>query len=137
MAIIKFGHEDTKVKMSFDTGQRVEGIFALAILAVEQNRRRITTSVVNEVLSEALRWRSPPTSRGGRQGRLYYCTQVAINPPSFTLFVNDPKLFFFDFNPSGYNSSISGLNKMSQPVLLSFFLSMFNVSGYFLKSLIL
>lgn len=75
------------------TGQRVEGIFALAILAVEQNRRRISTSVVNEVLSEALRWRSPPTSRGGRQGRLYYGTQVAINPPSFTLFVNDPKLF--------------------------------------------
>ncbi len=75
------------------TGQRVEGIFALAILAVEQNRRRISTSVVNEVLSEALRWRSPPTSRGGRQGRLYYGTQVGINPPSFTLFVNDPKLF--------------------------------------------
>jgi len=75
------------------SGQRVESIFALALLAVEQHRRRVTTSVVNEVLQEALSWRSPPTSRGGRQGRLYYGTQVATRPPSFTLFVNDPKLF--------------------------------------------
>ncbi|MEC7382995.1 MAG: ribosome biogenesis GTPase Der [Cyanobacteriota bacterium] len=75
------------------TGQRVESIFALASLAVEQHRRRVSTSVVNEVLKEALSWRSPPTSRGGRQGRLYYGTQVASRPPSFTLFVNDPKLF--------------------------------------------
>ena len=75
------------------TGQRVEKIFTLAALAVEQHRRRISTSIVNEVLAEALSWRSPPTSRGGRQGRLYYGTQVASKPPSFTLFVNDPKLF--------------------------------------------
>ncbi len=75
------------------TGQRVDSIFALASLAVEQHRRRVSTSVVNEVLKEALSWRSPPTTRGGRQGRLYYGTQVASRPPSFTLFVNDPKLF--------------------------------------------
>ena len=75
------------------TGQRVERIFPLAVLAVEQHRRRVSTAVVNEVLQEALSWRSPPTTRGGRQGRLYYGTQVAVRPPSFTLFVNEPKLF--------------------------------------------
>ena len=75
------------------TGQRVESIFAIAAVAVEQHRRRVSTSVVNEVLREAVSWRSPPTSRGGRQGRIYYGTQVAVRPPSFTLFVNDPKLF--------------------------------------------
>jgi len=75
------------------SGQRVQAIFPLALLAVEQHRRRVTTSVVNEVLTEALSWRTPPTSRGGRQGRLYYGTQVAVRPPSFTLFVNEPKLF--------------------------------------------
>ena len=63
------------------TGQRVESIFALAALAVEQHRRRVSTSVVNEVLKEALSWRSPPTTRGGRQGKLYYGTQVASRPP--------------------------------------------------------
>jgi len=75
------------------TGQRVEKLFALALKAVEQHRRRVPTAVVNEVLQEALRWRSPPATRAGRQGRLYYGTQVAVRPPSFTLFVNDPKLF--------------------------------------------
>ena len=79
--------------ISAKTGKRVEAIFPLAALAVEQHRRRITTSVVNEVLKEALSWRSPPTTRSGRQGRLYYGTQVASKPPTFTLFVNDPKLF--------------------------------------------
>ncbi len=74
-------------------GQRIEPIFKYASLAVEQHKRRVSTSVVNEVVSEALSWRSPPTSRGGRQGRVYYATQVASSPPSFTLFVNDPKLF--------------------------------------------
>ena len=48
---------------------------------------------IAEVIKEALSWRSPPTTRGGRQGRLYYGTQVASRPPSFTMFVNDPKLF--------------------------------------------
>ena len=75
------------------TGQRVQSIFALALLAVEQHRRRVSTSVVNEVLTEVLSWRTPPASRGGRQGKLYYGTQVATRPPSFTLFVNEPKLF--------------------------------------------
>jgi GTP-binding protein len=75
------------------SGQRVTAIFPLAMAAVEQHRRRVSTAVVNEVLQEALRWRTPPATRGGRQGRLYYGTQVATRPPSFTLFVNDPKLF--------------------------------------------
>ena len=73
--------------------QRINPIFRFASLAVEQHRRRVSTSVVNEVVTDALSWRSPPTSRGGRQGRIYYATQVASSPPSFTLFVNDPKLF--------------------------------------------
>jgi GTP-binding protein len=56
------------------SGQRVQSIFAIAAVAVEQHRRRVSTSVVNEVLQEAVSWRSPPTSRGGRQGRIYYGT---------------------------------------------------------------
>ncbi len=75
------------------TGQRVENIFEHALNAVNQHRRRVTTSVVNEVLKESLGWKSPPTKRSGKQGRLYYGTQVKNQPPTFTLFVNDPKLF--------------------------------------------
>ena len=75
------------------TGKRVENIFEHALSAVNQHRRRVTTSVVNEVLKEAIGWKSPPTKRSGKQGRLYYGTQVKNQPPTFTLFVNDPKLF--------------------------------------------
>ncbi len=75
------------------TRQRIDHIFKFSSLAVAQHRRRVTTAVVNEVIAEAIAWRSPPTSRGGRQGRIYYATQVATSPPSFTLFVNEPKLF--------------------------------------------
>ncbi len=75
------------------TGQRVENIFKYSMEAVNQHRRRVTTSVVNEVLKEALSWKSPPTKRSGKQGRIYYGTQVRNKPPTFTLFVNDPKLF--------------------------------------------
>ena len=75
------------------TGQRVENIFEHALKAVDQHRRRVSTSVVNEVLKESISWKSPPTKRSGKQGRIYYGTQVKNQPPTFTLFVNDPKLF--------------------------------------------
>jgi GTP-binding protein len=75
------------------TGQRVPKILDLVDQAVAEHRRRVSTSVVNEVLEEAVSWHTPPTTRQGRQGRIYYGTQVTTSPPSFTLFVNDPKLF--------------------------------------------
>jgi len=75
------------------TGQRVPKILDLVDQAVSEHRRRVTTSVVNEVLEEAVSWHTPPTTRQGRQGRIYYGTQVTARPPTFALFVNDPKLF--------------------------------------------
>ncbi|GAB4133677.1 MAG: ribosome biogenesis GTPase Der [Cyanobacteria bacterium J069] len=75
------------------TGQRVEKILELVIRAAEQHRRRVSTSVINEVLEEAGNWHSPPTTRQGRQGKIYYGTQVSAQPPAIALFVNDPKLF--------------------------------------------
>ncbi|ABM71662.1 GTP-binding protein (HSR1-related) [Prochlorococcus marinus str. MIT 9515] len=88
-----FLHWSKMIFISALTGQRVENIFEHALNAVTQHRMRVTTSVVNEVLKEALGWKSPPTKRSGKQGRLYYGTQVKNQPPTFTLFVNDPKLF--------------------------------------------
>ncbi|MEO0834463.1 MAG: ribosome biogenesis GTPase Der [Cyanobacteria bacterium J06642_3] len=75
------------------TGQRVNKILDLVDTAAESHRRRVTTSVINEVLEEAVAWHSPPTSRQGKQGRIYYGTQVSSQPPTIALFVNDPKRF--------------------------------------------
>lgn len=79
--------------VSAQTGQRVDKILDLVDAAAEQHRRRVTTAVVNEVLEEAVGWHTPPTTRGGRQGKIYYGTQVSTQPPSIALFVNDPDLF--------------------------------------------
>ena len=81
-----------RIYVSAKTGQRIPKILELVNQAVEQHRRRVSTSVVNEVLQEATQWHTPPTTRQGRQGRIYYGTQVTVRPPSFTLFVNDPHL---------------------------------------------
>lgn len=74
-------------------GQRVEKILALVDVAAESHKRRVTTSVINEVLQEALARHSPPTSRQGRQGKIYYGTQVSSQPPAIALFVNDATRF--------------------------------------------
>ncbi|BCL37766.1 ribosome biogenesis GTPase Der [Nostoc sp. MS1] len=75
------------------TGQRVEKILELVVKANEEHKRRVSTSVINEVLEDAVSWHSPPTSRGGRQGRIYYGTQVSTQPPTIALFVNEAKRF--------------------------------------------
>ena len=79
--------------VSAKTGQRVEKILELADVAATAHKRRVTTSVINEVLEEALRWHSPPTSRQGRQGKIYYGTQVSTQPPAIALFVNEASRF--------------------------------------------
>jgi GTP-binding protein len=75
------------------TGQRVEKILDLVNIAAEEHQRRVTTAVINEVLQEAISWHSPPTNRQGRQGKIYYGTQVRSQPPTIVLFVNDRDRF--------------------------------------------
>lgn len=82
-----------RIYVSAQSGQRVDKILELVDVAAEQHRRRVSTSVVNEVLAEAANWHTPPTTRQGRQGKIYYGTQATAQPPSFALFVNDPNLF--------------------------------------------
>ena len=79
------------------TGLRIEKILDLVNVAAEQHKRRVSTAVLNEALEEALSWHTPPTTRQGRQGKIYYCTQVSSQPPTIALFVNDPRLFNDNF----------------------------------------
>ena len=79
--------------ISAQTGQRVEKILDLVDIAVEQHQRRVSTAVINEVLEEAVNWKSPPSTRQGKQGKIYYGTQVTSQPPTIALFVNEPKHF--------------------------------------------
>jgi GTP-binding protein len=80
-----------RIFISAATGKRVEQILDLVDSAAEGHKKRVSTAVINEVLEDAVKWHSPPTSRQGKQGRIYYGTQVTVKPPSIALFVNDPK----------------------------------------------
>ncbi|CEJ42312.1 ribosome biogenesis GTPase Der [Umezakia ovalisporum] len=79
--------------VSASTGKRVDKILDLVNQAAESHKRRVSTSVINEVLTDAVSWHSPPVSRSGRQGKIYYGTQVAVQPPTIALFVNEAKRF--------------------------------------------
>ncbi|KAJ9164362.1 hypothetical protein P3X46_023945 [Hevea brasiliensis] len=74
-------------------GHNVEKIIVAASAVDKERSRRLSTSILNEVVQEALAFKSPPRTRGGKRGRVYYCTQAAIRPPTFVFFVNDARLF--------------------------------------------
>ena len=73
-------------------GQRTEKLFECIDRAAAQFRRRVSTSVLNEIVNDATLWLAPPTVTG-RSGRIYYCSQSSIQPPTIVFFVNDVKLF--------------------------------------------
>ncbi|CAL9115858.1 unnamed protein product [Musa textilis] len=65
-----------------------------AVGTVEKERsRRLGTSILNQVVQEALAFKPPPRTRGGKRGRVYYSTQAAVRPPTFVFFVNDAMIF--------------------------------------------
>ena len=84
------------VYISARTGQRLGKLFDLLLAARENNRRRITTGLLNEVITEAVTMVEPPSDKG-RRLKIYYATQVAAAPPYFVIFVNDMRLMHFSY----------------------------------------
>ena len=78
------------------TNQRVPKLFEMIDFVVEQASTRVPTRQLNEVFQEALIKHPPPASKGKRL-KVYYITQVKVQPPTFLLFVNDPKLVHFAY----------------------------------------
>ena len=82
--------------ISAKTGQRVDQVLPMALRVQEERMARITTSMLNRVLRDA-QDAHPAPSHAGRQLKIYYGAQVRVDPPTFLLHVNDPKLFHFSF----------------------------------------
>ncbi|MCB0188493.1 MAG: ribosome biogenesis GTPase Der, partial [Caldilineaceae bacterium] len=82
--------------VSAKTRQRIHQVLPTAMTVIEARRHRLSTSEVNQVLREAYD-KSMPPSKNGRHLRLYYGTQVGIEPPTFVVFVNDPELVHFSY----------------------------------------
>lgn len=82
--------------ISAETGQRLGKLFDTIDMVLENQKRRISTGVLNEIMTEAVALQSPPTDKGKRL-KLYYITQVAVKPPTFVIFVNDKELMHFSY----------------------------------------
>lgn len=83
--------------ISAKTGQRIDRILPLALQVQEERLVRLSTSQLNQVLHKAQDNHAAPTSHSGKQLRIYYATQVRSDPPTFLLYVNDPKIAHFSY----------------------------------------
>lgn len=81
---------------SAKTGQRVDQIFPLIQESYENSRKRVQTSVLNDVLVDAQLMNPTTTFNGGRL-KIFYANQVAVCPPTFVLFSNDPQYLHFSY----------------------------------------
>jgi GTP-binding protein len=82
--------------ISAKTGQRVDQVLPMALQVQEERLARLTTSKINEVIHKA-QDNHPHPSHAGRQLKMYYGTQVRSDPPTFMIYVNDPKLMHFTY----------------------------------------
>jgi len=78
------------------TGQRVDKVLPLALQVQEERLVRLTTSKINQIIQKA-QDAHPSPSKAGRQLRMFYGTQVRSDPPTFMIYVNDPKLAHFSY----------------------------------------
>ena len=82
--------------ISAKTGQRVHKLFEMINNVNAQNSLRVSTSILNQVINEAIAIVQPPTDKGKRL-KIYYGSQVSTKPPTFVIFVNNKDLFHFSY----------------------------------------
>ena len=82
--------------ISAKTGQRTGKLYETIDAVIENTTLRVSTGVLNEIMSEAVAMQQPPSDKGKRL-RLYYITQVSVKPPTFVIFVNDKELMHFSY----------------------------------------
>jgi GTP-binding protein len=78
------------------TGQRISRLLEVVDYVSEQQNLRLQTSSINDLLQEAMRM-NPPPNTAGRRLKIYYVSQVAVKPPVFVFFVNNPELAHFSY----------------------------------------
>ncbi|HEX6506417.1 MAG TPA: ribosome biogenesis GTPase Der [Chloroflexota bacterium] len=84
------------VFISAKTGQRIENVLDLALQIEAEREKRIPTGVLNDAVRRSLAEHQTPSSRG-KLLKVFYVTQVGVDPPTFVFWVNDPSLVHFGF----------------------------------------
>ena len=84
------------VFLSAKTKKRIHTLIPMINLASENHSLRVVTTVLNDVIMDAVAMNPTPTHKGTRL-KIYYATQVAVKPPTFVIFVNEPELMHFSY----------------------------------------
>lgn len=78
------------------SNQRIGKILDTVVEVSAEQNKRVTTSVLNQVIGEAIMLNQPPSDKG-RRLKIYYGTQTGVKPPTFNLFINDKELTHFSY----------------------------------------
>ena len=100
------------------TGQRVPRLFELINYVNDQSAMRITTGMLNNVLTDAQTRVQPPSDKGKRL-KIYYMTQVGVKPPHFVVFCNEKKLFHFSYRRYLENQIRSVFGLEGTPIIMT------------------
>ncbi len=84
------------VFLSAKTKKRIHTLLPKINLASENHSMRVETSVLNDIIMDAVAMNPTPTDKGKRL-KIFYTTQVSVKPPTFVIFVNDPELLHFSY----------------------------------------
>ncbi|WP_338470102.1 ribosome biogenesis GTPase Der [Niallia sp. XMNu-256] len=84
------------VFLSAKTKKRIHTLMPMIDMASENHARRVDTSILNDVIMDAVAMNPTPTDKG-RRLKIYYTTQVSVKPPTFVVFVNEPELMHFSY----------------------------------------
>jgi GTPase len=84
------------VFLSAKTKKRIHTLLPMINTASENHSMRVETSVLNDIIMDAVAMNPTPTDKG-RRLKIYYTTQVAVKPPTFVVFVNEPELMHFSY----------------------------------------
>jgi len=106
------------IYVSAKTGQRVNRIFTLIDSVMENYTFRVKTSVLNDLVREAMAISEPPSIKG-RKLKIYYAVQTGVKPPTFVFFVNDAKLFHFSYVRYLENTLRQAFNFEGTPIIIN------------------
>jgi GTP-binding protein len=116
---LKFIPFAPRINVSALTGEKVMRLFAAVNLVYDQMCVRVGTGVLNRIIQRATARHAPPRSGGGAL-KFYYATQTGILPPTFSLFVNNPKLVHFSYERFITNRLREECGLQNSPVRLFF-----------------
>ena len=105
------------VFLSALTKQRVNRIPEVVKYVAEQHAMRVSTSLLNQVVRDAVGINPPPSDRG-RKLKIYYATQAAVKPPTIVFFVNDPELMHFSYKRHIENQLRKVFGFVGNPVVI-------------------